>query len=107
VSYSEDLLASCSERSQAPIREIIFGRKKECRRDLIELSRDSPHGRFIQRPGIRDNSDGVPCQRALWEGLDKGIPDLHSVLFTAGRSSSESFLFPLLKAAATEFGIDA
>src|SRR6202789_3834335 len=92
VSCSEDLVASCSERSQAPIREIIFGRKNECRRDLIELSRDSPHGWFIQRLGIRDNSDGVPCQRAFCEGVDKGIPDLHSVLFRPWRVFNTSLL---------------
>jgi hypothetical protein len=67
VSYSEDLVASCSERPQAPIREIIFGGKNECRRNLIELSRYSPHGWFIQRLGIRDNSNGVSCQRAFCE----------------------------------------
>jgi hypothetical protein len=69
----------------------FFGGENECRRDLIEVSCDSPHGWFIQRLGMRDNSDGVPCQRAFCECIDKGIPDLHSVLFRAGRSSSESF----------------
>src|ERR1700761_6911764 len=98
VPCSEDLVASCGERSQAPVREIILGWKNECRRDLIKLSRNSPHRWLIQRLGIRDNRDGVPCQRACCEGVDKGIPDLHSVLFRTGRSFS--------KTAATELGAD-
>jgi hypothetical protein len=53
---------------------------------------------------MRDNRDGVPCQRAFSEGVDKGIPDLHMSSFELDVPLFGEFSIPFLKAAATELG---